>query len=163
MPAALFIAQPQASVLAEPGVGAFHYVAEPAQSAAMWLAWFGEERRDSALSGPLDVDGSAIGSITLEQIGLAARATSRALDGRKGIEQWQGGPGIMNIGRSDLHSQWNALRVGQDMPLTTLFRSVRGVRTGVVPPKTARTDWLSMTARERSTCPDRPSTLRRRW
>jgi len=163
MPAALFVAQPQPSVLAEPSVSALHHVTELAQPAAMCLAWFGEERRDPALPGPFDVDRSAVGSISLEQIGLAARATSRALDGRKGIKQGQGGLGIMNIGWSDLHRQRNALRVGQDMPLAALFRSVRGVRTGVVPPKTARTDWLSMTARERSTCPARPSTLTRRW
>ena len=53
----------------------------------------------------------------------------------------------MGIGRRSLDRQGQTLGIRQHMSFAAIFRTIGGIRSGVRPPKTARTLALSMTAR----------------
>lgn len=59
-----------------------------------------------------------------------------------------------------MDNQRDTLCVGYDMSFAARLGSICGVRTRVGPPKTARTEALSTTARDQSIPPSRPSELR---
>jgi hypothetical protein len=75
-----------------------------------------------------------------------------------GVEQSDRGLRIMDVGRRRDNHQRYAPRVSQDVTFAAFFRSIRGVRSGVRPPKTARTLALSMMPKDASSCPRCPST-----
>lgn len=68
---------------------------------------------------------------------------------------------ITMIGSTRRHCQGNTVRIGQDMTFAPCFCTVRRVRTGVAPQKTARTLALSIKARSNRTAPDLPSSRTR--
>jgi hypothetical protein len=60
---------------------------------------------------------------------------------------------IVTIGPGELDCQQNALTVANQMTLAARLSSVGGVGTCLKPPKTARTELPSTTARDQSICP----------
>ena len=56
----------------------------------------------------------------------------------------------LRFGPSKLNSQWNSAPVANHMTLAAEFGPIGGIRTGALPPKTARTEQLSTTARDQS-------------
>jgi hypothetical protein len=54
------------------------------------------------------------------------------------------------IGRPRVHRQRQPACIDDYMPFAALFAAVRRVRAGVRPPKSARMEALSMTARDQS-------------
>jgi hypothetical protein len=57
---------------------------------------------------------------------------------------------IIAIGPSKLNSQWNSAPVANHMTLAAELSPIGGIWTGLLPPKTARTEQLSTTARDQS-------------
>ncbi len=90
-----------------------------------------------------------IPSVSLRLKRTLARPASLALDSRYGIHQLKGLGDIVSVRASQPDRQWNALGIGYDMMLATRLRPVRGVGACFLPPKTARTEALSSTARVR--------------
>lgn len=60
---------------------------------------------------------------------------------------------VVTIGPGELDYQRNALTVANQMTFAAELRSVGGVGTCLKPPKTARTELPSTTARDQSICP----------
>ena len=60
---------------------------------------------------------------------------------------------VVAIGPSELNRQWNALPITNQMTLAAEFSPIGRIGTCLRPPKTARMELLSMTARDQSICP----------
>jgi hypothetical protein len=84
----------------------------------------------------------------------------RSLDFGDLVEHGDGRDAIVHVGWSGVNDQGNAFGIRDYVPFAALFSSVGWIGAGVGPPKTARTDALSMTARDQSICPNRPKALR---
>ena len=146
-----FVAQFETAEVSKPAQRSFHDVAGSTQAASMLTlgpAVRSEVWLDAALLDLLNDCRRTVCRISLEARWFAAWTSTAASDRRKLIEQRQGPVAIRLIGRPRLDDQRHASRVGNQMPLTALLAAIRGIGPGVAPPKTARTEALSMTARE---------------
>jgi hypothetical protein len=163
MPARFFVAQFETALVSKPTHGALHHVARTPQAAAVGMLHFCQKRLHSAFYGAGDVMGGTVSRVTVKSFRSGARSASRALNLGDRIEQPQGRNAVGYVRGTCLHHQGDAVGVGNHMLFAAFFPAIRGIRACVVPPKTARTDWLSITARERSSSPDFPRALSRRW
>jgi hypothetical protein len=91
-----------------------------------------------------------IGSITLENIWSLPGPTPLAPDGRNGIYQRQQLRHVVPIRLRDMDRKGNPLSFGNEVVFRPLFTAVRRVRPRFGPPKVARTEELSITARVKS-------------
>ncbi len=57
---------------------------------------------------------------------------------------------VVTVGSGKLNSQWNSIAVTNQMTLAAEFGPIGGIRARLLPPKTARTEQLSTTARDQS-------------
>src|SRR4051812_15607948 len=148
---ASLVAQLQSAEVTEPTERAFDDVACLAESAAVGPCFSerGQERFDSQPLHNLRQIGRTVAGIALQGFGFGAWSASRSSDRLHVDDQWQRNLIVARIGWRRFHRQRNALGIGQHMPLTTSFCTVRRVRPSVRPPKTARTLALSITARSR--------------
>ena len=145
------ITQFQTSEVAKPAQRSFHDVAGLAQAAAMLTLGptvRSEERLDAALFDLLNDRRRTVSRVSLEARRFAAWASAATGYGRNFIEQREGPVPIRLIGWPRLDHQRHPARVGDHMPLTAFLGAIGGIGSGVAPPKTARTEALSMTARE---------------
>jgi hypothetical protein len=60
---------------------------------------------------------------------------------------------VVTIGPRELDGQWNSSPIADQMTLAAEFGSVGRIRACLSPPKTARTEQLSTTARDHSIWP----------
>ena len=163
----LLVADLQAAVVSEPSQRALNHVTEAAQTAAVLLARLTlsgacHQRGDAACLCALEICRGAVGRVSLEDSRAVTRASAGALDPRNQVEQRQSRDRVIHVCRSGPNDQRQALRIYDDVTFAPVFPPVCRVGTCVVPPKTARTDWLSMIARLRSISPWRPRRFSRR-
>jgi hypothetical protein len=154
-----FIAQLEPTEVAEPAERAFDNVARLAEAAAVGTRFSqrGQDRFDAQPLHEVSQSGRTVAGIALQSLGFGARSASRSRDGRHVDDERQRDLVVARISRRGFDHQRNARCVGQHMPLTAGFCTVRRVWSGVRPPKTARTLALSITARSRLTAPALPS------
>ena len=159
------IAELQAAIVAKPGEGSLDDVAKLSQAAPVsGLVDLRDEGNDSAIANTTEDVRRAVGAIALKDVRPVARSPVWSLNGRDGIEKIEGGFRVVDVGRSDLNYKRDAIRIGYDVALATSLCSIGGVWPGVDPPKTARIEALSTTARDQSMAPSFPSRLsKRRW
>jgi len=146
-----FVTQFQSSEISEPAQRSFHDVAGLAQAAAMITLGptvRSEERLDASLPHLLDDRRRAVSPISLETRWFAAWASAPASHGRDFVQQREGPLLIRLIGGTCFDRQRHSARVGDHVPFTAFLGAIRGIGSGMAPPKTARTEALSMTARE---------------
>jgi len=91
-----------------------------------------------------------IGPVPQSRLGAAARPTHFTRDGWDGIDQRQQLRDVIAVGPRDRDRQWNPIGRGQQMMLGARFAAIRGIGTRLRPPKTARMELESTTAREKS-------------
>jgi hypothetical protein len=82
-----------------------------------------------------------------------ARTTLLSLQGWDGIDEWEGLLRVVTIGSGELDSQRYSPTIANQMTLAAQFGSVGGIGSSLPPPKTARTELPSTTARDQSICP----------
>lgn len=159
------IAELEATIVAKPSEGSLDNVAKLAQPTPVGgLVDLRNKRNDSAISNTPEYVRRAVSAIALEDLWPVAGTPVWSLNGRNGIEEIEGGFRVVNVGRSDLNYERDAIGIGYDVALATSLCSIGGVWPGVDPPKTARIEALSTTARDQSTAPSFPSRLsKRRW
>lgn len=161
MSACSFIGKAQPPKVVKPGQRPFDDVTPPAETGAVRFSRRCKKRPDPAFFHSPNVARNSIRTVTHQSIGARARPANRAFDGRNIIQKRKGFLGIVNIGRGSDYDQGGACCVRQQVAFAAIFRPVRGVRTCVVPPKTARTDAESTTPRRHSICPFSPNESRR--
>ncbi len=160
--ATLFVAQFDSTAMAEPGQRTFDDVASSPKSAAVRGAARTEQWLNAHRSDRADDPREAVTAIADQGVRLATRTTTRTLNRGHGADHLEGGHVVAEVGRRGVNDQRQAVGIGDHMTLAAFFRPIRGVRSGVAPPKTARTEAESMTAYDRSTSPSLPSRVNKR-
>jgi hypothetical protein len=147
---AAFVADAQPAVLMQPAVRALNDPAVDPQAAAVVGAAARQHRFDAACPQLAAVGLGVVRPIALDPPGPAARPPGLAPHRRDRVHQFDQLRDIVAVGGRDLCRQRRAMGVGEDVVLRAVFPAIRGARAGVRPPKTARTEALSTTARDQS-------------
>lgn len=79
-----------------------------------------------------------------------ARSSSFSLQSGNGIDQCERLLRIIAIGTGEMDSERNTMAIADQVALAPQLASVSGIRSCLAPPKTARTEQLSTTARDQS-------------
>jgi len=158
-----FITDPQPSKLMQPGQRPFHDPAEDAQSTAMSGPSFRKNRFYSFVSKLFSMRLGIITPVALNIIRFAAWPANLSRNRRNRIHQRQQLSDIVAICAGQSDCKRDAFGVGDNMMLRTHFSSIRGIRAGFRPPKTARTEPESTNAREKSIWSARRSLLSKIW
>jgi hypothetical protein len=124
-----------------------------AQSASMFDVALREPRHDAAGTQTSPDCLRVIATVAQQTIRTMARSPSLALQGWNGINQCEGLLRIIAIGARELDGERNTKTVANQMTLAAEFGPVGRIRTCLRPPKTARTEQLSTTARDHSIWP----------
>lgn len=149
-----FVAKFQASILAEPRQRALHHETSSTESASMNLAiHLGNQRLDAPISNAVEDGGDSVGAISLKDLRPESREACDSLNQRNRVEKIQGGHFITDVGWSGGNNEGNPAGFCDQMAFAASLGSICWVRACVDPPKTARTEALSMIARDQSICP----------
>jgi hypothetical protein len=140
----------QPTKLMKPTQGSLYHPSICTQTTAMWLTTLCQKRQDVPASQLITHWLRVISPISLHLQRASARPATLAFDGRDGIHQSKGLSNIVNIGTGKPDCQRDALSIGYDMVLAACLGPVSRVGACLVPPKTARTEALSSTARVQS-------------
>lgn len=154
-----FVTEFQTAEVSEPAERPLDDISRLSQTAAvraLGATVGGQLRLDSPLTHLADDRGRTIGRIPLKDLGFSTRSSASAGNGGNFVEQCHGALPIRLIGGANFDHQGCTPSIRNYVPFTALFRPVRRVGTSVVPPKTARIDALSMTARESRMAPRFP-------
>lgn len=146
----LLVPHPQTPKLTEPGEGSFYYPPPSAQSTAVFGVSLGEPRPDPTNSQALPDCLRVITTVADHAIRAMAWPSSFSLKERNGINKCERLLRIVTIGPGELNGQWNSVPVADQMTLAAELSPIGGIWTGEMPPKTARTEQLSTTARDQS-------------
>ena len=85
-----------------------------------------------------------VGTVAQQFIRAFARPTTRLFDRRNVINQGNGHLGVVAVCARVRNGQWRALTVDDQMALRAIFASIRRIWASFRPPKSARTEQLSM-------------------
>lgn len=144
------ITNSQPAELVKPSESAFDNPAVNTQTAAVLRATLGQHRSNPKLAQRLTVGLRVVSTITLNTVRTLTRPTTLTGNRRNSFNQWQKLCNIMTIGTGDFHRQRDAACICNQMVFAARFASISGIWAGFRPPKTARTDAESATAREKS-------------
>jgi hypothetical protein len=144
-------ANTQPAKLMKPTVRSLHNPSERAQAAAVFGVAFGEHRSNATPPQSLAMGFGIIRPVTLYTFGTPS-PSAVAANLRNRIHQRDQLRYIVSIGSRQRRCQRDAVSIGEHVMLRAGFAAIRGIRAGLRPPKTARTDVLSTTARDQSIC-----------
>jgi len=116
-----------------------------------------EPRYDAAGTQTLPDCLCVITTVTQHAIRPMAGTPTLSLQERDRVNQRECLLRVVTVCPGELNDQRNSASVANQMTLAAEFRSVGGVGTCLKPPKTARTELPSTTARDQSICPQRAS------
>lgn len=145
-----FVAHAEPAVLVQPAVGTLDDPSVDPQAAAVIGAAAGQDRLDAAGTQLAAVRLRVVGAIALDPLGAVAGSADLASHGRHRIDQFDQLRDIVTVGGRNLGRQRRAMGVSEDVVFRAVFPAIRGAWAGVRPPKTARTEALSTTARDQS-------------
>lgn len=145
-----FVAGAKASELMQPRERAFDDPTKEAQTAAVSRMAFAEHRFDASFAEFLPMRLGVITPVALNFLGAATRPAPFPTDRRDRVDQRQQLGEIVSMRAAQQAGQRDAAGIGDQMVLAAAFAAIRGIRSGLRPPKTARTDAESTTARDQS-------------
>jgi hypothetical protein len=146
----LFVANAQAAKLTKPSKGSFNYPSPSAQPTAMFGVSLGQQRLDSANSQATPIRISVVATVAYHAIRPITWPSSFSLQDRDRINECEGLLRIVAIGSGETDSEGNSAPVTNQMTLAAELSPIGRIRAGLLPPKTARTEQLSTTARDQS-------------
>ncbi len=152
-----FISDAQATELMQPGDRSFDDPALRAQARTVRQSPPCQSAVDAPLGQCLPVRLRIIRTIAQHSLRTVARGTAFAANRRNCIDQRQQLRHIVRIGTGDDRRQRHAVGVGDQVMLGAGLAAIRRIRSSFFPPRTARTDEESTTARDRSSCSRRRS------
>ena len=145
-----FITNSQSTKLVQPGKRPLNHPTEYTQPAAVFGSAFGQNRFYTQLTQSISMGLTVIGSIALNTIRSLTRTAYLAGNRRYRFNQRQKLSHIMAVGPGELHRQWDPVGIGDEVMFRARFPSIRRIWARFRPPKTARTEAESTTAREKS-------------
>jgi hypothetical protein len=146
----LLITNSQPPVLMQPRQSALDYPASLAQATPMISPSLPDHRFDQPLSQLTVMSLRMIRRVSLKNFWPFPGPTPLPTDGRYGIHQRQHLRHVVAVRLRDMDRKGNPLSFGNDVVFRPLFTAVRRVRPRFGPPKVARTEELSITARLKS-------------
>ena len=159
-----FIPQIEATKSMEPGQGSFDDPARASESAAVGTAAF---RQLAGNPAPLEFVAMrlrVIPAVPLHDARLPQRPTRAAAQGRNAVDEWQQLGHIVSVRRRETRDDRNPVRVGKNMMFRPGLTAIGRVRSSFFPPRSARSEALSTTARAKSSRPRRRSSVSKaRW
>ena len=157
-----FIPYTQTPLIEQPMEGRFYHITEFAKTTAMRCVAFGYQWLDFALSQWFsDLLLGIVSSVGKHFIRPFARTTSWLLDRWNSINQWQSHFRVMDICTGVVYRQRSTLSIHNQVAFRAILTPLRGIRTGFRPPKTARTEQLSMAEQDQSIASANPSSSNR--
>lgn len=145
-----FIPDAQAPKLMQPGDGPLDDPAGGAQSTAVRHPPLGEQGANPAPPQLPPMRLGVVGAIPLDDRRARPGPAAAPAYRRNPVDQGQQLGDIVGIRAGQGRREREPLRVAEDMVFAAGFAAVRGVRPGFFPPWTARTEELSMMARDQS-------------
>jgi len=119
------------------------------QSAAVFRSAFRQNRAYTKFMQYILMWLTVIGSVILNTIWFLTRTTHFPGDRRNRSNQRQKLSYIMAVGSRDFYCERDTIGIGDNVMFRPQFPSIRCIRTRFRPPKTARTEAESTTAREK--------------
>ena len=144
------VADAESAELMEPTQRPFDHPACFAQTAAMGLADLGQHIFDAKALKEEAVGLTAIGAVALNRIGTPPRAPHLSPHPVDGSQHGNELGAVVDVGSSQGEGERDALGIGEKVMLAARFAAVGRVRPRLGPPKTARTELESATARDQS-------------
>ena len=161
---ATFVPDVEAPKPMQPGQGAFHNPAGASQAAAVRPPTFRQLAGDPAARELLAMRLGIVASIPLDEAGLPRGATRATAERWNRIDQRQQLGYVVPVRRREPRNNRNPVRVGENMMFRPGLAAIGRVRSRFFPPRSARSDALSTTARARSSWPRRRnSASNTRW
>ena len=151
------IADREASITVEPGDRPFDDPAAGTEPTAVRRAPPREDGRDAPSPEPVAMRLRVVPAVTLQRVGSATRATAASPHGRECIDHRVELGDVVDVGRGYLRDERDAPRIGDEMVLGALLAAIGWVRSSFFPPRTARTEPLSITVQRWSNRPRRRS------
>jgi len=145
----------------EPRDRALDDPARPAQAAAVRAAALGELRGDTSSQELIPMRLRIVAAVALDQLRFADGSTGAPLQRGHRIDQREQLGHVVPMGGGQPRDERNPVRVGENMMLRPGLAAIGRVRSSFFPPRSARSEELSTTARPRSICPRRRNSLRR--
>ena len=145
-----FITNSQSAKLVQPRKRSLDHPAEDAQSAAVFCSAFGENCIYAQFSQCISMRLAVVCPIALHTLRTFPRMAHLASYRRNRINQRHKLGNVMAVGACQFHRERDAACIGDDVMFRPQLPSIRRIRAGFRPPKTARTDDESTTAREKS-------------
>jgi hypothetical protein len=160
----LFVSNPQPSELIQPSEGPFDYPAPSPQSASVFGVALRERRHNAAGTQTLPDRLNVIATVAQYAIRTMPWASPLSLQAWDGVNQCEGLLRVVTIGSGQLNSKRNSPCVADQMALAAQLGPISRVRSRLQPPKTARIELPSTTARDQSISPQRANqSSREKW
>jgi hypothetical protein len=154
---AAFVADGEAAEAMQPRDRALDHPAADAEPAAMRRPAPCEDRRDAMGPQAITVRLRVIAAVALQGTRLAARPPASASYGGQCLDERVQLRDVVDVGRGYLRDEGDAARVGNEVVFGALLAAIGWVRSSFFPPRTARTDPLSITVQRWSSRPRRRS------
>ena len=149
-----FVAHGKTTKPVQPGERALDDPARPAEAAAVPAAIaIGNDGRNAASPQLTAMPFRIVPAVALQSTRAAPRRARPAADGRDPVDEIEQLRNVVAIGGRQRRDERNPVRVGENMMLRPGLAAIGRVRSRFFPPRTARRDALSTTARARSRSP----------
>ena len=140
-----FVAHVKTAKSVKPGQRALHDPARAAQAAAVRRPALGELGVDPASMQRIAVRLRIVSSVALDQPRLSHGATRTAAERRNRVDERQQLGNVVAVRRGQQRRQRDAARLGENVVLRPRLTAIGWVRSSFFPPRSARTDALSIT------------------
>lgn len=147
---AFLIPNAKTPVLVQPRNSAFYYPAIYTKSASVISPSFSQQGDNSSTAKLSAMRLRVIAPIAKKAVGMLNRPSNLACDWRDTVNQRQKLCNIVPVCAGQYHRKRNTIGVGYQMVFRPFLAAIRWIWTCFGPPKTARTDDESTTAREKS-------------
>lgn len=148
-----FVAQAESPELIQPGEGSLHHPSSLAQATAVFGIALCKKRENASVTQTAPDRLRVITAIAAHTIRSATRPTPVSLKSWDGVNQRECLLRVVAISPGKLNGQRNSLSVANHMALAAQLGPIGRIRARLLPPKTARTELPSTTARDQSICP----------
>ena len=158
------IADGQSPKAMQPGDGPLDDPARASQPAAVWAPALGELRGDPALCELVAMRLRIVPAVALDESGFPSGSAATPAERGERVHQGEQLRDVVAVRGGQRRDERNPVRVGENMMFRPGLAAIGRVRSSFFPPRTARRDALSTTARARSSWPRcRNSSSRARW
>ena len=159
-----FVAQIESTKPMKPGERSLDDPACATESAAVWTAAFGQLAGDPAPFEFVPVRLRVVSAVALDQSWLPQRPTRTAAQRRNAVDERQELRHVVAVRRREARDNRNPVGVGKNVMFRPGLTAIGRVRSSFFPPRNARSEALSTTARARSSWPRwRNSVSKTRW